>query len=70
MNKELEYWTNTLNDRAAELGLERSVRPVQPEEGEGYAVHWVFESGDTLVQLGWNVEEAERGLRMMAAQVA
>lgn len=65
---ELEYWTDVLNDRAAELGLERAVRPVQPSDGEGFAIHWVYESGDILVELGWNVEDAERGLRAIAMQ--
>jgi hypothetical protein len=66
---ELEYWTGVLNERAAELGLEKTVRPVQPGEGEGYAIHWVYESGDTLVELGWSVEEAERALHMVAMQM-
>lgn len=65
---ELAYWTETLNARAGELGLDKTVRPVQPGEGDGYAVHWVIEMGDRLMELGWNVEEAERNLRMLATQ--
>ena len=66
---EIEYWTQTLNARAKELGLEQSVKAVQPGVNEGFAIHWVFETDGQLVELGWNVEEAERGLRMLATQM-
>lgn len=65
---EVEYWTQTLNDRAKELGMEQTVQAVQPGVGEGYAIHWVIEMDGQLVELGWNVEEAERGLRGLAMQ--
>lgn len=66
---ELKYWTDTLNARATDLGLEATVKAVQPAEGAGYVMHWVYETAETLVELGWNVEEAERNLRMLALQI-
>jgi len=62
-----EFWTEFLNDRAAELGLEKNVKMVKPREGEIIALSWVYEMPDgMLVELGWNIESAELALRGMA----
>lgn len=66
---EVDYWQETLKSRAKELGLSGEVKPVQPGIGEGFAIHWVYAADDQLVELGWNVEEAERNLRMLAVQM-
>ena len=68
MNGELDYWKGILNARAKELGLSETVRPVQPANGEMIAVHWVIEMEGQLVNLGWNVEDAQRELQMLAMQ--
>ena len=61
-----EFWKEQLNNRAAELGLERNVEIVQDPTYVS-AVSWVYRKGDgELIALGYNVEEAEMTLRSMA----
>lgn len=61
-----EFWLNFLNDRAAELGLERAVKMIKSRE-VGEVVTWAFELQDgSMVDLGWNVETAEATLRALA----
>lgn len=63
----VEYWSAKLNERAAELGLDRMVKGVLPAY-PGESVQWVYESDEgSLVDLGWSVERADEKLKEMAA---
>ncbi len=61
-----EFWKTFLNDRAAELGLDKSVKMVKGRE-IAEVTTWAYEVGDgSLVDLGWDVESAEASLRDLA----
>ena len=63
-----EHWREQLNNLAAEMGLERSVKTVQDPTYVS-AVAWVYEKGDgEQIALGYSVEDAESTLRVMAGQ--
>jgi hypothetical protein len=65
MQPDPEFWLNFLNERAAELGLERVVKMITPP-GQIGASTWAYEAKDGhLIDLGWNVEQAEATLRSL-----
>ena len=63
-----EFWVRALNDRAEEFGLDRNVMAVIPKfPGDAYI--WIFENeNDELIELGWNIEGAEKTLKSLAGQ--
>lgn len=64
------YWLNFLNDRAAELGLEKNVKMVKPPDGVVRAIEWVYQdsSDGQMIDLGYSVEAAETALRALAGE--
>lgn len=62
----LDEFTELLNNRAEELGLDKNVKPIIPEQIS--SVTWVFEKDDgELVDLGWSVETAYERLSQLKA---
>jgi len=66
---EVSFWVDYLNNKAAELGLEKGVLTVKPSENSVGVIQFSYQpEGRDSVLLGWNVEEAEVALRRIAGE--
>ena len=66
---EMSFWLDYLNNRAAEMGLEKRVLTDKPSENFVGTIQFVYQpEGKDSVLLGWHVEEAEAALRRIAGE--